>query len=59
MERGFIAGQWTRLRWCKKEKTKTIFAGEPLKKKRDLWNAPTLIATRCLNCKLGLFIYDN
>ena len=59
MDRGFIAGHWIRLRWCTQEKTKTIFAGEPLKKKRDFRNAPTVAATRCPNCKLGLFVYDN
>ncbi len=45
MESGYIVGHWTRLRWCEKEKTKTIFAGVPLRKKRDLWNASTLIAS--------------
>jgi len=30
-----------------------------LKEKRDLWNAPTLKAGRCKECKIGLFVYDN
>ncbi len=59
MEFGYIAGHWTRLRWCETEKTKTVFAGTPLRKKRDLWNAPTLIASRCIKCKIGIFTYDN
>ena len=59
MEFGYIAGHAIRLRWCEKEKTKTIFAGEPLRKKRDFWNAPTLIASRCVKCKIGIFAYDN
>ena len=59
MEFGFIAGHWFRLRWCIKEKTKTIFTGSPLRKKRDLWNTPTLIASRCVKCKIGVFTYDN
>jgi hypothetical protein len=59
LEQGFIAGHWTRLRWTLKASTKTIFAGTPLKKKRDWWNAPTLDSTRCDQCKLGLFRYDN
>ena len=59
MEPGYIAGHWIRLRWCAEPNTKTIFAGEPLKKKRDLWNAPTLEAKRCPRCKLGVFTYDN
>ena len=59
LEPGYIAGHWTRLRWTAEEKTKTIFAGAPLKKKRDLWNSPTLEAARCPKCKLGVFVYDN
>ena len=59
LEYGFIAGHWIRLRWCLSEKTKTIFAGTRLKKKRDWWNAPSLKAGRCKACKIGLFIYDN
>jgi len=59
MQPGYVAGQWTRLRWCEKANTKTIFAGKPLKKERDLWNAPTLQAVRCTDCKLGIFVYDN
>lgn len=59
LEIGYIAGHWIRLRWCIKEKTKTIFAGTPLKKKRDWWNSPTVTAARCDKCKLGLFTYDN
>lgn len=58
MQRGFIAGHWTRLRWTLKARTKTIFAGSPLTRKRDWWNAPTLEASRCNHCKLGLFRYD-
>jgi hypothetical protein len=59
LEFGYIAGHWIRLRWCKMEKTKTIFSGSPLRKKRDLWNSPTLIAGRCDKCKIGIFTYDN
>ncbi len=59
LEYGYIAGHWIRLRWCLKEKTRTIFAGTPLKKKRDWWNAPSLKAGRCKTCKIGLFVYDN
>ena len=59
MQPGYIAGHWTRLRWCEEAKTKTIFAGTPLRKKRDLWTAPTLEAVRCSNCQLGVFVYDN
>lgn len=59
MENGYISGQYSRLRWCRKAKTKTIFSGKPLKKKRDLWNAPTLTAMKCCSCKIGIFSYDN
>ena len=59
MDAGYIAGHWIRLRWCEEEKTKTIFAGEPLRKKRDIWNAPTLEALRCTRCKVGVFSYDS
>ncbi len=59
MESGYIAGHWIRLRWCETEKTKTVFAGTPLRKQRDLWNAPTLIGSRCIKCKIGIFTYDN
>ena len=59
MESGFITGHWMRLRWCRKAKTKTIFAGTPLKRKRDFWNAPTLTAMRCPACRIGVFSYDN
>ena len=58
MEKGFIAGHWIRLRWTLKARTKTIFAGEPLRARRDLLNAPTLEAARCNRCKLGVFTYD-
>ncbi len=59
LEPGYIAGQWSRLRWCLKEKTKTVFSGKPLKKVPDIWNAPTVEAARCDKCKLGVFSYDN
>ncbi len=59
MEPGYITGQWSRLRWCKSAKTKTIFAGEPLRKKRDLLNAPTVEATRCVGCNVGVFAFDD
>ena len=59
MSRGYIAGHWTRLRWTLQEKTKTIFAGSPLRKKRDWLNAPTVQACRCSSCRVGMFIYDN
>jgi len=58
MESGYIAGHWTRLRWTEKAKTKTIFAGQPLKKKVDLWNSPTLEALRCTGCGIGVFCFD-
>ena len=59
MEQGYVAGHLTPLRWCLKEKTKTIFSGKRLQKKLDIWNAPTIAAVRCDQCKLGLFTYDN
>ncbi len=59
MEFGYITGHWFRLRWCKQANTKTIFAGTPLRRKRDIWNAPTVIASRCPKCKIGIFTYDN
>jgi hypothetical protein len=59
MERGYITGQATRLRWCEKPNTKTIFAGKPLRKKRTFWSAPTIEAVRCKRCKIGMFTYDN
>ena len=55
MSHGYIAGHWFRLRWTEKEKTKTIFASKPIRKKRDLWNTPTLEAVRCETCKIGVF----
>lgn len=58
MSHGYLAGHWVRLRWTEREKTKTIFAGEVLRKKIDWWNAPTLEAVRCEDCKIGVFRYD-
>ena len=58
LEHGYIVGHWFRLRWTRKEKTYTIFAGKPLKKKADWWHAPTVEAARCDRCKIGIFIYD-
>lgn len=58
MTHGYIAGNSTRLRWTDKEKTKTIFAGQPLRNKIDWWNAPTVEAVRCERCKIGIFRYD-
>ncbi len=59
LEHGYIAGHWFNLRWVKKEKTKTVFAGRPLRKKLDWWSAPTLEAARCGACKIGVFRYDH
>ena len=42
----------------KTDKTKTIFAGEVLRKNIDWWSAPNLEAVRCQNCKIGIFRYD-
>ena len=58
LEHGYIAGHWFRLRWTKKPKTKTIFAGTPLRKKLDWWNSPVVEGARCNKCKVGIFIYD-
>ncbi|MCK4917988.1 MAG: hypothetical protein KAJ14_12210 [Candidatus Omnitrophica bacterium] len=44
--------------WSQKEKTKTLFKAKWLRKKIDWWNAPTLEAIRCEECKIGLFRYD-
>jgi len=35
MGHGYIAGHWIRLRWTEKERTRTIFAGNKLRKKID------------------------
>ena len=59
LEPGYIVGHWTRLRWCDRPDTKTIFAGEPLRRKRDIWNAPTLTAARCTRCNVGVFEYGD
>ena len=59
LEYGFTAGHCMRLRRCLKEKTRTIFVGTPLKKKRDCSNAPSLKAGRCKTFKIGLFVYAN
>jgi ssDNA-binding Zn-finger/Zn-ribbon topoisomerase 1 len=59
MKHGYIAGHWFRFRWVEKAKTKTIFAGRPLRRKIDFWNSPTVEAARCEKCKTGIFIYDN
>ena len=58
METGYIAGHWIRLRWCETENTKTILAGTPLRKKRDWINAPSVEATRCDKCGVGMFSFD-
>ncbi len=58
MSHGFITGKGAGLRWSEKEKTKAIFAGTRLRKITDWWNAPTLEAARCEECKLGVFRYD-
>ncbi|MBN1593474.1 MAG: hypothetical protein JW941_09565 [Candidatus Coatesbacteria bacterium] len=55
MSHGHIAGHWFRLRWTEKEKTQTIFAGTKMRKKIDWWQAPTLEAVRCEDCKIGVF----
>ena len=59
LDKGYITGHWTRLRWCVEENTKTIFAGTPMRKERAWWNAPALEAARCAKCKIGIFVYDN
>ena len=58
MSHGYIAGHWVKLRWTKTEKTKTIFAGQKLRKTLDFLNSPTLEAVRCEDCKIGVFRYD-
>ncbi len=55
---GYITGKGSGLRWCIKEKTKTIFSGTKLRKKIDWWNAPNLEAVRCENCEIGVFRYN-
>ena len=57
MSHGYITGKGM-LWWTQKEKTKTLFRAKWLKKKIDWWNAPTLEAVRCEECKIGLFRYD-
>ena len=57
MSHGYIAGKGM-LWWTQQEKTKTLFRAKWLKKKVDWWNAPTLEAVRCEECKIGLFRYD-
>ena len=58
MSHGYITGKGAGLRWTEKEKTKTLFAGSKLRKKIDWWNAPSLEAARCAECKIGVFRYD-
>ena len=58
MSHGYIAGHWIRLRWTDKEKTLTIFAGKPLRKRITWLTAPTVEAMRCETCKIGVFRYD-
>jgi len=56
---GYIAGHWIPQRWTEKANTKTIMAGLPLNQDMSWLNAPTVIATRCEKCKIGIFSYDN
>ena len=58
VEAGYVAGHWFNMRWVRDEKTKTVFAGRPLRKKIDWWNAPSLEAIRCHTCKMGIFRFD-
>ena len=59
MSYGFIAGHGPKLRWVESNRTKTIFAGTELRKTSDgFWNAPTVEAVRCQQCKIGVFKYD-
>ncbi len=58
MSHGYIAGHWIRLRWVDKPNTKTIFAGNALRKKINWLTAPDLEAVRCEDCKIGVFRYD-
>ncbi len=58
MSHGYIAGHWIRLRWVDKPNTKTIFAGNVLRKKVNWCSAPNLEAVRCEDCKIGVFRYD-
>ena len=58
MSHGYLAGHWVRIRWVDRPDTKTVFAGETLRKKMDWWNSPNLEAVRCEDCKLGVFRYD-
>ncbi len=60
MNYGFIAGHWFKLRWVETNRTKTIFAGTKLRSKFDsILYAPTVEAVRCLQCRIGVFKYDN
>ncbi len=58
MSHGYITGHWFRLRWNTNDKTKTVFAGTPLRKNIDWRNSPSIEALRCESCKLGIFRYD-
>ncbi len=58
MSHGYIEGHWIRLRWVDKSNTKTIFAGNVLRKKINWLTAPDLEAVRCEDCKIGVFRYD-
>jgi len=57
MMHGYSAGHWIRLRWTLRAKTRTVFAGTPLRRGRDWLNAPTLEAVRCEQCRIGVFRY--
>ncbi len=58
MSHGYIAGKAAHLRWTEKEKTYTILAGSKLRRKLSWLGAPNVEATRCEECKIGLFRYD-
>ncbi|MCD4700248.1 MAG: PF20097 family protein [Candidatus Aegiribacteria sp.] len=57
MSHGYITGKGM-LWWSQKEKTKTRFRAKWLRREVDWWNAPTLEAVRCEECKIGIFRYD-
>jgi hypothetical protein len=64
---GYVLGKHNRIRWSVSSKGMTIFHGVPLiKLKKNIWSnwrnwlyAPNIPATRCENCKLVIFTYDN
>jgi len=55
---GYVVGRLGRLRWAEREKTYTVFAGQPLRRTFSWWSAPTVEAMRCEVCKMGVFRYD-